>query len=99
MDQFGGLLLDGGDHIGMAVAGGGHGDAGGEIEKLVAVDVFDHDAAAALGDQRIRAGVGRRNDTLVVFENALGVGAGKLGANLWGRQQTRVAVMVVLLLV
>ena len=61
VDQFGGLLLDGGDDLGMAVAGGGDGDAGGEIEELVAVDVGDDDAASALGDQRVGAGVGRRN--------------------------------------
>ena len=47
VDQFGRLLLNGGDHVGMAVSGRGDGDAGGEIEELVAVHVRDHDAAAA----------------------------------------------------
>ncbi len=48
VNQFGSLLLDGGDNFGMAMAGRGDGDAGGEVEKLVAVDVF-HD------DSRVRA--------------------------------------------
>ena len=62
VDQFGGLLLNGGDNFGMAMAGGADGDAGGKIEKHVAVNVFDHRAAAALGDQRIIARVGRRHE-------------------------------------
>jgi hypothetical protein len=61
VDEFGGLFLDGGDHVGMAVAGRGHGDAGREVVELVAIDVGDDDAAAALGHQRVGAGVGRRN--------------------------------------
>ncbi len=40
VDQFARLLLDGGDHFGMAMPGRSHGDAGGEIQELVAVDVF-----------------------------------------------------------
>ena len=57
VDQLAGLLLDGGDDFGMAMAGGVDGDAGGEVEELVAVDVFDANAAAAFGHQGIGAGV------------------------------------------
>ena len=65
VNQFGGLLLDGGDDFGMAMAGGNDGDAGGEIEENVAVHVFYHRAAAALGDQRIIARVGRRKNRVI----------------------------------
>ena len=51
VDQLGGLPLDGRHDFGMAVAGGDHGDACGEIEKDVAVHVFDQRAAAAACDQ------------------------------------------------
>ena len=71
------LLLDGLDYMGMAVAGGGHGDAGGEVEELVAVHVGNDDAASALGDHGIGAGVGRGNILLIAREHALGVGAGQ----------------------
>ena len=81
VDQFARLLLDGGDHIGMAMSGRGHGDAGGEIEEFVAVHVRDHDAAALFGHQRVRAGIGRRKVLFVARKNALGVGAGQSGLN------------------
>jgi hypothetical protein len=48
VDQLGGLLLDGGNHLGMAMAGRNHGDARGKVEKLVAVHVFHADAAPRL---------------------------------------------------
>ena len=76
MDQLSRLLLDGRHHLGMAMAGGGHGDAGGEVEELVAVHVFDAHAAAALGYQRIGAGVGRRNVTVIALQVRAGIGAG-----------------------
>ena len=79
VDQFARLLLNRGHHIGMAMSGRGHGDAGGEIEEFVAVHIGDHDAAALLGHQRVGAGVGRRNVFLVARENALGIGAGQGG--------------------
>ena len=82
VNQLGRLLLDGGNHLGMAVAGRGHRNAGSEIEELVAVHVFDDAAAAALRDQRIGARVRRRNVTLVPLQNALGIGAGQRGNDL-----------------
>ncbi len=81
VDQLGGLLLNGGHHLRMAVSGGGHGDAGGEVQKLVAIDVFDDHAASAFHDQRIGAGVRRRNILLIPIKNLLRIGAGQFGAD------------------
>jgi hypothetical protein len=77
VNQLGGLLLDGGNHFGMAVAGGGHGDARRKVEKLVAVHVFHADAAAALGHQRIRARVAGRDQPVVGLDGGLGLGSGQ----------------------
>ena len=55
VEQLVGLVLDRGDDLRVAVAGGGDGDAGGEVEEQVAVHVLDDAAAAALDDQRIDA--------------------------------------------
>ena len=79
VDQFARLLLNGGDHVGMAMPGRSNGDAGGEVEEFVAVHVRDHDAAAALGYQRVGACIRRRNVFLIARENALGIGAGQGG--------------------
>ena len=77
VDQLGRLILDGLHDFGMAVAGRGDGDAGGEVEELVAVDVFDSATAAAFDDQRITAGVARGKQAIVFGNDALGVGAGQ----------------------
>ena len=82
VDEFRRLLLNGGDHLRMAVAGGDHCNAGGKIEELIAVDVFDDEAAAALGHQRIRTGVRGREILGVAFEHALRIGAGQLGLDV-----------------
>ena len=76
VDQLGRLLLDGLDYFRMTVAGGGDGDAGGEVEELVAVHVFDPGAAAALGYQRIAARVGRGNPAIIRFHDGAGFGSG-----------------------
>src|ERR1700686_354157 len=59
----------------MAMAGRGHGNPSGKIEEFIAIHIFDHNAAAALGNQRIRARVGRRNVFLIARENALRIRA------------------------
>ena len=46
VDELVGLLLDGLHHLGMGVAGGGDGDAGGEVEEAIAVHVQHFGAAA-----------------------------------------------------
>jgi hypothetical protein len=44
VNQLGGLVPDGPHHVGVAMAGRGHGDAGVEVEEQVAVDVLDRAA-------------------------------------------------------
>ena len=80
VEQLGCLFLDGGDDLGMTVAGRGHGDSGGEVEELVAIHVLDDDAASALGDQRVGTGVGGRDEAGIGGDDAPGIGAGELGA-------------------
>jgi len=53
-----------------------------KIEEFVAVYVSHHDAAAALGHQRIGACVGRRNILLIARQNPLGIWAGQGGLEL-----------------
>ena len=77
VNQFAGLLLYGGDHMRMAMSRGSHGDAGREIEELVAVDIGHNDAAPALRHQRIGTGIRRRNIFLVALEHALALGPGR----------------------
>ncbi len=77
MDELRGLLLDGADDLGVAMAGGVDGDAGGEVEELVAVDVFDAAAEAAFDGERITAGVAGRKQGFVAGNDLPGVGAGQ----------------------
>src|SRR6202043_1483801 len=55
VNQLGRLLLDCFDYLRMAMTGGADGDAGSEIQKGVAVNIFHDRAVAALGDERIVA--------------------------------------------
>jgi len=82
VNQFAGLLLNGGDDFGMAMAGRSDGNTSGEIKKFVAVHVSDDDAASALGYQRVGSGVRRRNVFVIARQHALGVGAGQGGHDL-----------------
>jgi len=82
VDKLASLLLHGGDHMGMAVTGGDDGDAGGEVIKVVAINVSDDDAASTLGHQWIGASVGGRNIFFIAGQHALGVGAGQSGLDL-----------------
>lgn len=66
-----------GDDIGMAMSGGYDGNACGEIEKHVTVDVGDCGASATLGDERISARVGRGNISVVQLEDFFGLRAGE----------------------
>ncbi len=71
MDQLGGLLLNGFDYFRMAMAGGADGDAGGEVEEGVAVNVFDYSAMAALSYQRVVACERRRHELGILLDNLL----------------------------
>src|ERR1700678_5768 len=77
VDQLRSLLLDGRDYFRVAVAGRRHGDARGKVEKLIAVHVFHADAEAALGHQRIRAGITGRNKPAVRLDRSPGLGSGQ----------------------
>ena len=77
VDQAGRLLLDGLDHARVAVAGRDHGDPGIEIEKAVAVHIFDDGAFPAVGHQRVAARVGRGNDARVAVDDGARTGAGQ----------------------
>ncbi len=82
VDEFGGLLLNGGDDFGMAMAGRTDGDAGGKIQKCIAIHVFDNCAVTAFGDERVIPGIGRRHELAVALDDAPGVGAGQRGKQL-----------------
>ena len=58
------------------MAGRVDGDAGGAVEKDVAVDVLDGGALAARHHERIVARVGRRDDLAVALDEALAFGPG-----------------------
>ena len=73
------LIDDGGDDVGMRVAGRVDGDAGGAIEEQVAVDVLDDRAGAARHHERIAARVRRRHDLAVALDDGLGLGPGQRG--------------------
>ena len=75
VDQLSGLLLDGRDHLGVAVAGRSHGNAGCKVEKLVAVHIFHANAASALGNQRIGARITGRDQPCVRRNGFLRLGA------------------------
>ncbi len=51
MNELLGLVLDGLDHLGMAVTGGDDGDASGEVEEAVAVHIPDLGALAVVHDK------------------------------------------------
>ena len=82
VDEFGGLVLNGFHYFGMTVAGGVDGDAGGEVEELVAVDVGDADAAAGFGHHGIAAGVAGGDEAIIGGDGLLGERAGEGGLEL-----------------
>src|SRR6266516_2459467 len=49
MNEFAGLLLDGGDYLRMAVSGRSHGNSGREIEELVSIYIGYNNAASLFG--------------------------------------------------
>ena len=82
VDQLGGLLLNCRHNFGVAMSGGNHGDAGGKIKEIIAINILNNHAAAALGHQRIGACVRRGNMLRVTLQDGLRLGAGQLGADL-----------------
>jgi hypothetical protein len=82
VDQLGCLVLDRLYHLGMAVAGRNHGDAGGEVQKFVAVHILDPHAPASLGHHRIGARIAGRDQPVVRLDNPPRVRAGQGSAKL-----------------
>ena len=76
------LLGDGLDHLRVADAGRVDGDAGGAVEKAIAVDVLDDRALATRDDERIVPGVGGRNVLAVAVDDGFGLGARQRRVNL-----------------
>jgi len=83
VNEFGGLLLDGSDYFRMAVPRRADSNPRSKIQKGVAVNVLDNRAVAALGHKRVIPRVRRRHELGVAFHNALGVGSGQSGNQLW----------------
>ncbi len=79
MEKLARLLFNRFNHPWMGMTGVGHRNAGHEIEKQIAVDVFDHTAAPFLDHQRIDATVGRRGAFLIALDDRFGFGTGKRG--------------------
>ena len=63
----------------VGVAGGVDGDAGGEVEEDVAVDVLDGAAVAAHGDDRVGAREAGAGPGVVELDVGAGPGARQLG--------------------
>src|SRR6185312_13063131 len=77
-----GGILDGLYHLRVRMAGAAHGDAGGEIEEAVAVDVPDLHATAPGHDEGVVTRIGGRADRAVALEERAGLGSGQLGADV-----------------
>jgi hypothetical protein len=75
-----GLLLDRGDDPGMAMACRTNGDAGGKVEKAIAVDIFNHGPISTGNRQRVGPCIRRGRVRFVVFDQFAGGGTGQLGA-------------------
>ena len=85
VEEIGGLVLDGGDDFGMAVTGGANGDAGGEVEKTVTVEVFDDAAAGPSGGQGIVMHVRGGGGLVVSTDGGEGLGARRRNLDFRGR--------------
>ena len=70
----------------VAVAGGGDGDAGVEVEEAVAVDVLDDAAPRPPHDERVDAGERGAGDGFVPRDDLPGHGPGQLGAQVRRRR-------------
>ena len=75
-------FLDGGDHGGMAVPGGAHGDPGGEIDEAVAVHVPDFGAATMTDRERVVAHIGMSDYAAVAVNQCPGFRAGECGLDV-----------------
>jgi hypothetical protein len=79
-----GRFLDRVDHDGMTVTGRAHRDAGGEVEKAIAVDVPHFRTLAVGHDEWIVARIGRRDDLRVAPDHRFGLRSRQRGADVHG---------------
>jgi hypothetical protein len=79
VDEPVGLRLDGGHHARVAVAGTRDGDARAHVEELVAVRVDDPHAFAALGHDRMVAGVAGRDGAVAARDQGARDRSGQRG--------------------
>ena len=77
MNKLGGLPLNGRDHLRMAVTRGYNSYARIEIKEGVTVSILDNGAKAALCNQRIASGIGRRDIPVILFNHSPGIGTWK----------------------
>ena len=77
MNELGCLPLNGGDHFRVAVPRGYNSYARIEIKEGVTVSIFDNGAKAALCNQRIASGIGRRDIPVILFNHSPGIGTWK----------------------
>ncbi len=75
------LLLHGGDHARVAMAGGDDGNTRREIQKAVAIDIFNEGTLAAARHQWIAACVRGRNVAAVELEDFSRLGARQVRAD------------------
>src|SRR5580704_14462398 len=66
----------------MTMASGGDGDSSVEIEEAVPIDILNDCTFTSRGNQRITAGIGRRQHLLVALDQRRGAGAGQLGQKM-----------------
>ena len=79
VDQPLGLLLDGLDHIVMAMTGGHRGDPGDEVQIAVPVGILQIHALAPFHHHGVGSGIGRGDVLFIHLQNGLGLGPGQLG--------------------
>src|SRR5579862_2049057 len=95
MQEIVGGLLDRLHHGRVRMTGAAHGDAGGKIQKAVAVDVPYLYSAAACHDERIVARIGGRAHARVAGQQRAGVGSGEFGTYVrWTHGKSLIRVLV-----
>jgi len=77
------LILNRLHNFGMTVARRVDRDAGSEVEELVAIDIFDAAAPAALHGQRITARIAGTDDAFITFNHLPGQRPGKRSDQAW----------------
>ena len=70
MNQLRRLLLDRSHDFGMAMTRRNHRNPRSEVEELVSIRIFQPNSPPALGHQRIRARIARRDQPMIGFNNS-----------------------------